>query len=273
MNRKICPVCNSSRPAVSFVSSRPSGACQVCVDTLYTSAGRDICVSLTDSVREEVAKRRSNAMLRGLLARAKRQDCPVSVTAAWIFERMMAGRCEVTGLSLDLMGVDGPSGPFTPSIDRINGHLGYTEENSRIVVWIYNAAKGAFRDEHVRVMAAAICFGGESDAVRASNVYLPFQCVDASRETSKESRSAAAAAASRKAWRARKRRSRASINGGNPSAPYLQRVVKATTPEKSSAVIADELGVTPAYVRAAWRRAGLGRRPVGVRPEQSKDSK
>lgn len=46
---------------------------------------------------------------------------------------------------------------------------------------------------------------------------------------------------------------------------YLRRVLNATTPSKSSAVVAAELGVTAAFVRVAWRRAKLPKREAGYR--------
>jgi hypothetical protein len=42
------------------------------------------------------------------------------------------------------------------SIDKIDPKKGYTLENSRVVVWIYNAAKNIFTDEDVMRMANAL---------------------------------------------------------------------------------------------------------------------
>lgn len=64
--------------------------------------------------------------------------------------------------------------------------------------------------------------------------------------------------ANKQAWRSRR--------GRQGSGVGYDAVLAATTAEKSSAVIADELGVTPAYVRMVWRRSGLDPRPAGVRP-------
>lgn len=83
---------------------------------------------------------------------------------------------------------------------------------------------------------------------------------------------------SKKAWRSRKRQdaARGAPERGGASPPVQRKssvavgydkVIAATTPDKSSAVIAAELGISAAAVRAYWRRKGLPRRPVGKRPK------
>ncbi len=81
---------------------------------------------------------------------------------------------------------------------------------------------------------------------------------------------------SKKSWRSRKRQAAAlAADDRGGAAPPLRRkkavgydrVIAATTPDKSSAVIAAELGISAAAVRAYWRRKGLPRRPIGRRPK------
>lgn len=62
----------------------------------------------------------------------------------------------------------------------------------------------------------------------------------------------------------RRRSARAVVARCNPVG--YDRIIAATTPDKSSAVIAAELGVSPEYVRAVWRRRGFPRRVVGKHP-------
>jgi len=81
---------------------------------------------------------------------------------------------------------------------------------------------------------------------------------------------------SKKAWRSRKKRDAATIpdRGGPLPATRTadkdivgyERIMAASTPEKSSAAVARELGVTAAYVRGVWRLKGRPRRPAGKRP-------
>lgn len=63
-------------------------------------------------------------------------------------------------------------------------------------------------------------------------------------------------------------RSRAAKRAAKPPRqslpPYLQRVVDASTPGMSSEVVAERLGVTAAFVRKAWARAGMPKRSAGA---------
>lgn len=72
-------------------------------------------------------------------------------------------------------------------------------------------------------------------------------------------------AASRKGWRSRKAMAAARAASTRRTVGY-DAVMAATTDDKSSAVIAAELGVTAAYVRCVWRLKGLPPREVGKRP-------
>lgn len=58
----------------------------------------------------------------------------------------------------------------------------------------------------------------------------------------------------------------------SPAVGY-ERIREATTPDKSSAVVAKELGITPGAVRAVWQRLGLPKRPAGKRPLQCASSR
>ncbi len=70
------------------------------------------------------------------------------LTKDWIQSRL-EGVCELSGMPFDFLAA--PRDIFTPSIDRVNSELGYTQDNCRVIVWALNAAFGtwgeaAFRD-------------------------------------------------------------------------------------------------------------------------------
>lgn len=81
----------------------------------------------------------------------------VTIDSDWIRERIEAGHCAVTGLPFDLSQVGRPPAPLTPSLDQIRPGEGYTPENTQVVVWIYNRAKGADTHEAVMQLADALC--------------------------------------------------------------------------------------------------------------------
>jgi hypothetical protein len=68
-----------------------------------------------------------------------------------LLRRLMVGKCEVTGIPWDLN-----SDPWRATLDRIDNSRGYTLDNVRWVVWIYNRAKGKGSDDEVVKMALAL---------------------------------------------------------------------------------------------------------------------
>jgi hypothetical protein len=76
------------------------------------------------------------------------------LTPEWIMEKLKTGVCEVTGLPFTY--TLNARNPWSPSLDRIDPNIGYTLGNTRVVVWIYNAAKNVFTDADVHLMAQAL---------------------------------------------------------------------------------------------------------------------
>ena len=62
-------------------------------------------------------------------------------------------RCAATGREFDLSPVTQHKNPWSPSLDRINPHKGYTWENTRVIATIVNEAKGQHRNEDLLLMA------------------------------------------------------------------------------------------------------------------------
>lgn len=76
------------------------------------------------------------------------------LTPEWILEKLSAGVCEVTGLPFTYSTES--RNPWSPSLDRIDPMKGYTLENTRVVVWIYNTAKNVFSDQDVLLMCQSV---------------------------------------------------------------------------------------------------------------------
>lgn len=101
--------------------------------------------------RKEDADYRASSLLRA----AKDRHPDVTITKEWITEKILKGRCEVTGIEFE-SSVEKPARPFTPSLDRIDPTRGYHEDNVQVVCWIYNRAKGVQDFEAVLKMAKAL---------------------------------------------------------------------------------------------------------------------
>jgi hypothetical protein len=91
---------------------------------------------------------------RGSKQRAKKHNIPFTITKEWA-ESRWTGRCEVTGIEFILSTKRSPY-LFSPSLDRIKPHLGYSPENSRFVLHAVNALKGQGTDADMLLIAKAI---------------------------------------------------------------------------------------------------------------------
>ena len=94
----------------------------------------------------------------GAKQRAALRGLAFSLDALELTKRVMAGRCEVSGLTFDLSrdARETYVRPFAPSLDRRVPELGYTMENVQVVAWVYNAAKGQGTHEDVLALARAL---------------------------------------------------------------------------------------------------------------------
>lgn len=102
------------------------------------------------------SRRTESGIVSTLYRSCRHRSDLVTISRSWIEERIRRGVCEVTGLPLDLSPEPGPRRPLTPSIDQIRPGMGYTEENSRLVCWIYNSAKSTWTHETLVFMASAL---------------------------------------------------------------------------------------------------------------------
>jgi hypothetical protein len=98
----------------------------------------------------------STALLNNAKQRAKTFNREYDLDRAWLIEHMSAGVCEVTGIPFELSNGDTRVRPFSPSVDRIDSSKGYTKDNCRVVLTIYNTAKNEFSDADVLKMATAL---------------------------------------------------------------------------------------------------------------------
>lgn len=71
-----------------------------------------------------------------------------------IKDRVYAGRCELTGLSLDLKARNAAAGN-SPSIDRIKPELGYVYDNIRIICHALNVALGSWGEDQTAALMQA----------------------------------------------------------------------------------------------------------------------
>lgn len=89
--------------------------------------------------------------------RAQKDAVPFTITEEWIADKLRAGKCERTGLAFDLNKAESCRvNKFAPSLDKRNPRAGYTEANTRVVIWQYNTAKHDWTDEDLYQFALAV---------------------------------------------------------------------------------------------------------------------
>ena len=93
-------------------------------------------------------------LLNNAKNRARDKGLDFSLTSKWLTDKLEKGVCEVTGIRFE-----GYCSSFAPSLDRKDPAKGYTEDNTQVVVWIYNRCKNNGSHEDVLRMALALSGG------------------------------------------------------------------------------------------------------------------
>ena len=96
--------------------------------------------------------------------RASLKSIQFDLDYEWVLDRLKGGVCEATGIPFVFDHRDNGfsivdrgmlRNPFTPSIDKTDPNKGYTKDNCKVVVYMYNTCKNAFSDEAVQYFCSA----------------------------------------------------------------------------------------------------------------------
>ena len=94
---------------------------------------------------------RARRLINLARSRAKKSKLEFDISVEWLLPKLELGTCEVTGIQFTLL-CHG-NGPFMPSLDRKDPKIGYTKNNTQLVVFSYNCAKGNWSHNDVIIMA------------------------------------------------------------------------------------------------------------------------
>lgn len=133
-------------------SRRAMFCCNSCKNKHRSTRDPEIHTRQTAQYKSTV-RGRAIAMFHGTKVGRRFRDGN-ELSPEWILEKLSKGVCEVTGLPFTY-GLQARN-PWSPSLDRIDPSKGYTLENTRVVLWIYNAAKNVFSDEDVLLMCQSV---------------------------------------------------------------------------------------------------------------------
>jgi hypothetical protein len=92
---------------------------------------------------------RATLLLNKCRQRAREKKFSFGLTKEWVAEKIKTGRCEVSGIPFVLNG--GNKHKYAPSLDRADSSKGYTVDNVRVVVWMFNQAKSTYSDDEMFV--------------------------------------------------------------------------------------------------------------------------
>lgn len=97
-----------------------------------------------DSARRNSVKGRAYTIWNSARGRAKRAGMKFEITLEWVEEKVLEGKCDLTGVRFRFNKRESEGKvrcPYLPSIDRANSSKGYTFKNCSVVLWGLNNAK------------------------------------------------------------------------------------------------------------------------------------
>lgn len=164
-----CKECKQDLPEDNFYPKYR--VCKVCVNTKARLKYKDPVVkqsrsnahikrSNTEDYKESQKKRsekfytslrgRALTLLKSAERRSHKFNEKLTIDFDFIYDKLVNGKCEVTGVTFDFNKSEKyDKNPHSPSIDRIDSSIGYTKENTRIVIWQYNLMKGEVSDNEL----------------------------------------------------------------------------------------------------------------------------
>lgn len=159
MNTKRCGTCGTVKPVSEFyrkVNAKDGYAslCKECQASYRASRKKRDCE--LDKTRRASTTGAAQTLLYHAKGGAKKREIPCTITREWIEERLERGTCEATGASFVIETGKGAVHPFAPSLMRIDSDLGYTPENTQLVIWHYTVAKQQYSVEQLHTLARLI---------------------------------------------------------------------------------------------------------------------
>ena len=113
---------------------------------------------------------RAKVLLDNAKRRCKEKNVSINLTTEWIQNHLERGTCEITGMSFSF---EPPPEGLTrrldaPSLDRINKHKHYTEDNCRVILWSVNCALAEYGTETMLPVLKAMVKGIEDAQAKST---------------------------------------------------------------------------------------------------------
>ena len=112
--------------------------------------------------------RRAYALWKSAKVASDKKNLEFDLSKDWIEQKLIHGFCEVTKLPFDFTSKNtgkygaGSQNPFGPSLDKTDPKKGYTKDNVKVVIWMYNVGKQNNTHEDMLKMAKALVTNASS---------------------------------------------------------------------------------------------------------------
>lgn len=110
----------------------------------------------------KTTKGRAKTLLKSAKSSSKNKQIKFDLDEKWIEDILIEGKCQVSGIPFSFESMNtgkwghGSQNPFGPSLDRTDPFGGYTKDNVKVVVWIYNVGKQNNTHEDIMTLARAL---------------------------------------------------------------------------------------------------------------------
>jgi hypothetical protein len=114
-----------------------------------------------ENANKDIVNYRAKILLQSAKTRARYKDLDFELELDWIKQKLQLGKCEATGLNFVFTRYGEfketkKLNPYAPSLDRIDSSLGYTVDNTQIVIIAFNKFKSDTAQHKVINIAKAI---------------------------------------------------------------------------------------------------------------------
>jgi hypothetical protein len=153
---RTCRLCKTEKPYSEFyVNSKGNRrwGCKDCDRASERIRKRAKPGKVSSDFKKWRNEKRGHALVNVAKNRAKTKEMEFNLSAEDIQARIDKGVCELTGIAFDLTM---PRAWNAPSLDRIDSKAGYTQNNTRVVLYALNVAANTWGENRILEIASAI---------------------------------------------------------------------------------------------------------------------
>ncbi len=145
---RTCAICGNRKPYSDFSKTGWKGTLRSVCKECRNAAARK-----REAMRRESTAFRASKLVAGAKARSLAKGIPFDLTVEWLKKILDQGVCEASGIAFNFQEKRGWN---TPSLDRIIPEEGYTQKNTRVILFALNAGCGNWGEGKLLKIASTI---------------------------------------------------------------------------------------------------------------------